>query len=220
MPSPLTSCPPVHPNSTRSSTSGDTSGSTPCRTSALVTSARLAMAQRARRHLRSMQRRPTRLSAFWQCGYCTMRRLAELDDAARERALARYNLLRLRPHLEERRPLGSVVERAGIPLRTAQRWVSEYRRIGLAGLARWPRADRGGHRVTREELSKDQRTSTQSDCLSGTVYTSLGRCQLPRSRSRHSCSRSSCCHALKQISCKSMRRHPGERADTNALRRL
>jgi putative transposase len=42
----------------------------------------------------------------------------------------------LRPALEDGVPLTRAAADAGIPLRTAQRWLTRYRRHGLAGLAR------------------------------------------------------------------------------------
>ena len=50
-----------------------------------------------------------------------MDELAALPDEARKLALDRFRLLQ--PHLEQGRPLRSVAVEAGIPLRTAQRWV-------------------------------------------------------------------------------------------------
>ena len=47
-------------------------------------------------------------------------------------------------------PLTRVAAHHGIPLRTARRWVQAYRRHGLAGLARTPRADRGTRRAPPE----------------------------------------------------------------------
>jgi putative transposase len=47
-------------------------------------------------------------------------------------------------------PLTRVATQHGIPLRTARRWLQAYRRLGLAGLARKPRADRTRHRVPPE----------------------------------------------------------------------
>jgi putative transposase len=40
----------------------------------------------------------------------------------------------------------------GLPLRTVQRWLAQYRRAGLAGLVRRGRRDRGHHRRLRAEL--------------------------------------------------------------------
>ena len=67
--------------------------------------------------------------------------LTELPEPMRRRALDRYQALR--PHLEDNLPLTRVAKEASVPFRTAQRWVSRYRRFGLAGLARAGRADRG-----------------------------------------------------------------------------
>ena len=81
-----------------------------------------------------------------------MRRLAEIADGERAAALDCYRLLR--PHLEEGRALAPVARESGIPLRTAQRWVADYRALGLPGLARRPRVDRGRRRAASPELIK------------------------------------------------------------------
>lgn len=65
-------------------------------------------------------------------------------------ALTRYRLLR--PALEEEVPLARLAREAGIPLRTAQRWVATYRRRGLAALARGSRADAGRSRGVPDQL--------------------------------------------------------------------
>lgn len=70
--------------------------------------------------------------------------LTGLTDAERARAMARFEVLR--PHIEDEVPL----PRAGVPLRTAQRWLHRYRRSGLAGLARTQRRATG--RRTDPEL--------------------------------------------------------------------
>lgn len=75
---------------------------------------------------------------------------ARLSEARLRRALDRYG--KLRPHLEQDVPLARVAAQAGMPLRTAQRWVSRYRRFGLAGLSRAARADRGKRRRLSDEL--------------------------------------------------------------------
>jgi transposase len=51
-----------------------------------------------------------------------------------------------RPHLEDGVPLARAADAAGVPLRTAQRWLARYRRDGLAGLARLGRSDAGARR--------------------------------------------------------------------------
>jgi putative transposase len=46
--------------------------------------------------------------------------------------------------------LPRVALEAGLPLRTADRWVHRYRRDGLAGLVRRRRKDAGTHRLPSE----------------------------------------------------------------------
>jgi putative transposase len=67
--------------------------------------------------------------------------LSGLSEAERARAFERFNLLR--PFLEEGVPLARVARDRGLALRTARRWAAQYRRQGLAGLARKGRSDRG-----------------------------------------------------------------------------
>src|SRR3954465_3595781 len=76
-----------------------------------------------------------------------MDQLASLPQTDRQLALQRFHVLQ--PHLEQGRPLLEVARDAGVPYRTAQRWVSLYRRFGLGALARTLGADRG----TRRRLS-------------------------------------------------------------------
>jgi len=80
------------------------------------------------------------------------RSTAAMSEADRAQALARYQ--QLRPALEDGVPLAHVVRDQQIPLRTAQRWVAQYRTYGLAGLIRAPRADRGQHRRIVPELQR------------------------------------------------------------------
>lgn len=56
----------------------------------------------------------------------------------------------LRPHVEDGVLLAVSAREAGVPLRTAQRWLARYRADGLVGLARTTRADRGRRRVPAE----------------------------------------------------------------------
>ena len=76
--------------------------------------------------------------------------LCALSDAKRTRALERYGVLQ--PCMEHAVPLTHVARQQGLPLRTVQRWLAQYRRAGLAGLARRGRSDRGYHRRLRAEL--------------------------------------------------------------------
>jgi putative transposase len=79
-----------------------------------------------------------------------MRELAELSEEARELALSRFHLLE--PHLEHGRELRSVADGSGVCFRTLQRWVAQYRRSGLAALARKSRFDRGNRRIVSPRI--------------------------------------------------------------------
>ncbi len=57
----------------------------------------------------------------------------------------------LRPHLIDGVPLARVATDAGIPIRTARRWIARYRADGPAGLAR-PRRPEAGKRTFPKEL--------------------------------------------------------------------
>ena len=81
-----------------------------------------------------------------------MGQLAQLDEATRDAAFRRYQLLR--PHIEEGSALAPIARDVGVALRTAQRWVSRYRTSGLAGLTRSQRGDLGQRRVSSAELVK------------------------------------------------------------------
>ena len=64
------------------------------------------------------------------------------------KAMARFAVLR--PHLEDDVPLARAAREAGVPVRTAQRWLARFRQDGVAGLARAGRADRGLRRLPNE----------------------------------------------------------------------
>lgn len=74
--------------------------------------------------------------------------LGELAEPQRAAALARFKLLQ--PHLEDGIPLVQVAAAAGVPVRTAQRWLARYRADDLTGLARQPRRDRGRRRLPEQ----------------------------------------------------------------------
>lgn len=69
---------------------------------------------------------------------------ATLTEEGQAQAMARFAVLR--SHLEDGLPLAGAADAAGVPLRTAQRWLARYRRDGLAGLARRGRSDAGARR--------------------------------------------------------------------------
>jgi putative transposase len=81
-----------------------------------------------------------------------MGELSTLPEADRQEALERFWLIQ--PHLEEGMALTAVARDAGIPYRTAQRWVSLYHRFGLAALTRKERTDRGARRSVSPEIKK------------------------------------------------------------------
>ncbi len=78
--------------------------------------------------------------------------LSELPESSRAIAWERYQILR--PHLEDSVPLRRAIADAGIPLRTAQRWVANYKKSGLAGLCRSKRKDSGTHKVVNAQVKK------------------------------------------------------------------
>jgi putative transposase len=81
-----------------------------------------------------------------------MSELPTLSEADRQKALARFRMLE--PHLTAGVPLTLVARNAGIPYRTAQRWVALYHRFGLAALARKGRTDRGARRSLSPQMHK------------------------------------------------------------------
>jgi putative transposase len=61
------------------------------------------------------------------------RALTTISEAERALAMERFSLLR--PALEEGVSQAEVARRHELPLRTIQRWMSQYRQHGLVGLA-------------------------------------------------------------------------------------
>lgn len=79
-----------------------------------------------------------------------MDQLAGLPEDFRKLALDRFRLIQ--PHLEENQSLQSLARASGIPYRTVQRWVAQYRLFGLAALARKKREDRGDRRAVSPKV--------------------------------------------------------------------
>lgn len=73
---------------------------------------------------------------------------AALNEKRRREAMTR--LATLRPTLEDKVPLARAAAEAGVPLRTAQRWLAHYRQDGVEGLARPRRRDAGRRRLQSE----------------------------------------------------------------------
>jgi putative transposase len=78
--------------------------------------------------------------------------LTALSPDQRTRALERYRMLQ--PCVEIGVPLIHIVRHHGMSLRTMQRWLAQYRREGLAGLARRERSDRGRRHGLHPELKQ------------------------------------------------------------------
>ena len=76
--------------------------------------------------------------------------LAELTEAQREQAMARFRVLR--SHTERGVPLPRAAQAAGVGLRTVERWLAQYRADGLTGLVRRTREDRGRRRLPVEAV--------------------------------------------------------------------
>jgi putative transposase len=81
-----------------------------------------------------------------------MDELASLQESAREMALERFRIIQ--PHLEHDRSLSLIARTTKIPYRTIHRWLTRYRRFGLAALARKAREDRGKRRALSPRLMK------------------------------------------------------------------
>jgi hypothetical protein len=74
-----------------------------------------------------------------------VQRLASLSEEQRRKAMECFAVLR--PHLEDGVPLLRAARDAGIPFRTAQRWLARHRQDGLVWLACSTRNDAGKHRL-------------------------------------------------------------------------
>jgi putative transposase len=73
-----------------------------------------------------------------------MSELVSFSEEARQAALERFHMIQ--PHLEQGKRLRDISRDASIPYRTVQRWVAQYRRLGLSGLVRKTRNDQGARR--------------------------------------------------------------------------
>lgn len=74
--------------------------------------------------------------------------LAELGQWQRAEVTRRWQVLR--PVVQDSVPLAAAARDAGVPQRSAQRWLARYRTGGLVALARTGRADRGARRLPPE----------------------------------------------------------------------
>ncbi|HME20444.1 MAG TPA: Mu transposase C-terminal domain-containing protein [Acetobacteraceae bacterium] len=78
--------------------------------------------------------------------------LVDLSGTQRRQAMIRFAVLQ--PHLEGNGPLARTARDAGVPIRTAERWLMLYRRDGLAGLTRRVRGDAGTHRLPPDLVTR------------------------------------------------------------------
>lgn len=74
-----------------------------------------------------------------------MSELISLSNEKRDEAVERFQLIQ--PFLEDGILLTELSKQRVIPLRTLRRWVAQYRKHGLAGLAHKHRSDQGQHRM-------------------------------------------------------------------------
>lgn len=65
-------------------------------------------------------------------------------------AMARFCVLR--SHTGRGVPLPRAAQAAGVDLRTAERWLAQYRADGLAGLVRRTREDSGRRKLPAKEM--------------------------------------------------------------------
>jgi putative transposase len=79
-----------------------------------------------------------------------MQELSGVSEAARDLAMSRVRLIQ--PYLEQGRSLQLVAADANLSFRTAQRWASQYRKLGLGAFVRKSREDRATRRVVSQKI--------------------------------------------------------------------
>jgi len=75
---------------------------------------------------------------------------ASIEQTIEGASLERYRLIQ--SYLQGTTALSAVAEKAGISLRTAQRWVEKYRKQGVGALGRKERTDRGQKRTMSPKM--------------------------------------------------------------------
>ena len=88
----------------------------------------------------------------------------ELNEQERAEALQRFHLIQ--PFLEGQSTLKAIAEKQTTSYRTIQRWVSCYRKYGLAGLARKCRKDKNQRRMEPELQQVIEGLALQKERLS------------------------------------------------------
>jgi len=74
--------------------------------------------------------------------------LTKLSEEERRQAVERFGVLR--PHVEDGVSLARLARQHAVPLRTLERWLHQYQRLGVGGLVRQPYANRGRRRLPIE----------------------------------------------------------------------
>lgn len=131
-----------------------------------------------------------------------MQELSGVPETARELAMSRFRLIQA--HLEQNRPLQLVAADGKLPFRTAQRWVSQYRKFGLLALVRKSRDDRGGRRVVSPKIKAAiQALALESPLLyqSDLSADRFGSLQRPRANPRLAMERSMTSFVIFQSDC-------------------
>lgn len=86
--------------------------------------------------------------------------LTHLSEAQRNQALQRFRVIE--PHLNKHISLSTIAKQQNLTLRTLQRWVKTYREVGLSGLVRKPRHDKGQRRVNHTLQTQIEGLALQS----------------------------------------------------------
>jgi hypothetical protein len=85
-----------------------------------------------------------------------MQELSGISEEARDLAMARFRLIQ--PYLEHKRSLHRVAADAKLCFRTAQRWVSQYHKLGLVA-----RMTGGNFRLLTRLLTRIERVLSMND---------------------------------------------------------
>src|SRR3990167_3738173 len=74
--------------------------------------------------------------------------ISQLSNKERDAALAKYHIIQ--PYIQKTRKLLAISHEQNISLRTLNRWITNYCKKGLLGLARSARKDNGDRRCSTE----------------------------------------------------------------------
>lgn len=97
-----------------------------------------------------------------------------LQGNVADEAMRRFAVLR--PHLEEGVPLAASARTAGVPTRTAQRWLARFESSGLKGLSRRARFDQGGRKFPDPLVSVVEGLALRKPQMPRSTNASLRNC--------------------------------------------